>query len=92
MPYSTDLTQEQFELLDSIIPKSKTRANVIPRVLIFNAIFYQLKNGCQWRDLPNNFPNWLTVYSQFNRWKKRDIWDNALVELSRLERDSREKK
>ena len=92
MPYSTDLTASQFELLDSIIPKSKSRLTRIPRKQIFDAIFYQLKNGCQWRDLPSDFPNWITVYSQFNRWKKRDVWDNALTQLSKLERTFRGKK
>ena len=51
MPYTSDLTDKQFELLDSIIPKSKTRDASNPRRQIFNGIFYQLKNGCGWRDL-----------------------------------------
>jgi len=64
MSYTTDLTDEQFELLDSVIPKSKTKWSIIPRRKILNAIFYQLKDGCQWRDLPKEFPKWETVYSQ----------------------------
>ena len=86
MSYTTDLTDEQFELLDSIIPKSKTKWNIIPRRKIFNAIFYQLKNGCQWRDLPKEFPKWETVYSQFRRWKQREVWKSALLILAELER------
>jgi transposase len=86
MSYTTDLTDEQFELLDSIIPKSKTKWNIIPRRKIFNAIFYQLKNGYQWRDLPKEFPKWETVYSQFRRWKQREVWKSALLILAELER------
>jgi len=92
MPYTSDLTDKQFELLDSIIPKSKTRDASNPRRQIFNGIFYQLKNGCGWRDLPSDLPKWETVYSQFRRWKQRGIWDKTLVELENLERQSRGKK
>ena len=64
MAYTTDLTIPQFEVLDELLPKSKTRGVFISRYLIVNGILYQLKNGCQWRDLPTNFPKWQTVYSQ----------------------------
>ena len=36
---------------------------------IFDAIFYMLKTGCQWRMLPNDFPKWQLVYYYFNKWK-----------------------
>jgi len=64
MGYTTDLTEPQFELLKGVLPQSKTYKNVISRHLVVNAILYQLKNGCQWRDLPADFPKWQTVYSQ----------------------------
>ena len=64
MAYTTDLTAPPFEDLDQLLPKSKTRGYLVSRHLIVNAVLYQLKNGCQWRDLPADFPNWQTVYSQ----------------------------
>ncbi len=64
MAYTTDLTLAQFEVLDELLPKSKTRKSFLSKHLIVNAILYQLKNGCQWRDLPTDFPKWQTVYSQ----------------------------
>jgi transposase len=64
MAYTTDLTAPQFEVLDQLLPQSKTRGYVVSRHKIVNAILYQLKNGCQWRDLPSDFPKWQTVYSQ----------------------------
>jgi putative transposase len=36
---------------------------------IFDAIFYMLKTGCQWRMLPKDFPKWQLVYYYFNKWK-----------------------
>lgn len=37
---------------------------------IVNALFYYLKNGCTWRDLPHDFPRWDNVYDHFRRWKQ----------------------
>ena len=86
MSYTTDLTLPQFEVLDELLPKSKTRGSVISRHGIVNAILYQLKNGCQWRDLPTDFPKWQTVYSQFRRWKMSGAWEEVLVGLAKAER------
>ncbi len=86
MAYTTDLTLPQFERLEQILPQSKTFQNVISRHLIVNAIFYQLKNGCQWRDLPDDFPDWQTVYSQFRRWQLDGTWEKVLATLAHSER------
>ncbi len=87
MGYTSDLTKPQFEVLEQVLPQSPTYKNVVSRHLIVNAIFYQLKNGCQWRDLPADFPNWQTVYSQFRRWKLDGTWENVLAALAGRERE-----
>jgi transposase len=91
MAYTTDLTLAQFEVLDELLPKSKTRKGFVSKHLIVNAIFYQLKNGCQWRDLPDNFPQWQTVYSQFRRWRLDGTWEDILTALAKTERERHKK-
>lgn len=86
MAYSTDLTLPQFEVLDQLLPQSKTRGYVVSRHKIVNAVLYQLKNGCQWRDLPADFPKWQTVYSQFRRWQLDGTWEKVLAALELVER------
>ena len=86
MVYTTDLTGSQFEVLEQLLPQSKTRGYRVSRHHTVNAIFYQLKNGCQWRDLPDGFPNWQTVYSQFRRWRLDGTWEKVLAELAKSER------
>jgi len=41
---------------------------------ILNAIFYRLKNGCGWRDLPHDFPPYQTVYEYFRAWTLDGTW------------------
>jgi putative transposase len=87
MAYTTNLILPQFELLEQLLPQSKTGNSVISRHQIVNAIFYQLKNGCQWRDLPADFPKWQTVYSQFRRWQLDGTWEKVLAALEQRERE-----
>jgi putative transposase len=92
MAYTTNLTVPQFELVAPLLPTSKTYPGDISRHDLLNAMFYQLKNGCQWRDLPTDFPNWQTVYSQFRRWRLNGTWERVLAALARRERESVKKK
>ena len=92
MAYTTNITVPQFALLDPLLPTSKTYQGVIARPQIINAIFYQLKNGCQWRDLPTDFPTWQTVYSQFRRWRLDGTWGRVLAAWAQRERASVKKK
>jgi len=91
MAYTTDLTVAQFEVLDELLPKSQTRGYDVSRHLMVNGILYQLKNGCQWRDLPTDFPKWQTVYSQFRRWRISGVWEEVLRALAKIERKKQKK-
>jgi transposase len=91
MAYTTNLTVPQFAVLEPLLPQSKTYQSVISRHHIVNAILYQLKNGCQWRDLPSDFPNWSTVYSQFRRWQLDGTWQQVLAALATSERQKEKK-
>lgn len=74
--YSTNLTQEQWELIEPLIPPPKPggrpRESDIWEVL--NAIFYILCEGCRRRALPGDFPNWQTVYTYFRNWRQDGTW------------------
>jgi putative transposase len=37
---------------------------------------YVVRSGCQWRQLPGDFPKWKTVYTVFWRWRKAEVWKN----------------
>jgi len=57
-------------LLEPLLPPPSTggRREKHPRREVLNAIFYLLRTGCAWRQLPLNFPPWQTVYWYFQRW------------------------
>ena len=49
---------------------------------MFNAMLWVARSGAPWRDLPDHFPNWKSVYTRFRRWQKAGIWDEVLKQVS----------
>jgi transposase len=81
--YSSDLTDEQWELVEPLVPALSPEAayHVHERREIVNAILYVLRSGCPWRLLPHDFPAWGTVYSYFRRWEREGVWKQILRAL-----------
>lgn len=48
---------------------------------MLNAILYWLSTGIPWRDLPERFGPWQSVYSRFRAWTKAGVWENILTAL-----------
>ncbi len=46
-----------------------------------NAVLYLVKTGCQWRNLPKDFPNWKAVSMFYYRTQKKGVWDEILKML-----------
>jgi putative transposase len=74
--YPSDVTDEQWELLQPLFVRKKT-AGRPPKVdyrAVVNALFYQNRTGCQYRFLPKDFPPWNTVYYYFAKWRDNGFW------------------
>lgn len=88
--YTSDLTDEQWALIEPFLPKVLPwgRPRRYPYREIVNAIFYLLRTGCQWRNLPHDLPPWSLVHYYYHRWRKGGTWQkvhDALVKQSRRE-------
>jgi len=72
------IKDEQWELIEVFVKEKKTKRGkprVIDDRLILEAILYVMRTGCQWRELPSEFPNWKSVYSRFSAWNKSGTWN-----------------
>jgi transposase len=49
--------------------------------LFINAVWYVAKTGIPWRDLPERFGKWDTVFQRFNRWCKKGVWQRVFEEV-----------
>ena len=77
--YPTNLTDEEWEQIRSLVPKPKSGRGkrgrpALDRRVLMNAIVYVVRGGCAWRLLPGDFPPWQTVYGYFRRWSQDWTW------------------
>jgi len=84
--YPTNLSDSQWSAILVILGDKRKRKHSLRE--IFDAVFYMVKTGCQWRMLPNDFPKWQLVYYYFNKWK----WDGTIKEIHDRLRDLTRKK
>jgi len=82
--YPSDLTDEQWQIIRRLLPKRAKRGRpAIDRRWIIDAILYVVRTGCQWRQLPHDFPHWKTVYTVFWRWRNKGVWQQIHDALRR---------
>lgn len=83
MSYPSDLSDTQWTLLESVLTAARASARGRPVGIgmrhVMNAIFYVVKTGCQWRQLPREFGPWMTIYAHFRRLHQRGTWDRGCM-------------
>jgi transposase len=81
--YPSDLTEAQWLRLEPLLEalRVKRHGGGRPRKyelrLIVDAMLYVVKTGCQWRQMPTNFPPWQSVYQQFRLWRDSGTWERV---------------
>lgn len=81
-PYPSDLTDQQWALIEPLIPVPTVgRPRTNDRREILNAILYLNRSGCQWDMLPHDLPARSTVYNHFARWRDDGTWQRVLDAL-----------
>jgi transposase len=73
-----DLTDFEWRVIEPLLP-NKPRG--VPRVddrRVLNGIFWVLRSGAPWRDLPERYGPRTTCYDRFVRWRKAGVWDRLM--------------
>lgn len=82
MVYTTDLTDKEWEIIEPLLPpKKKTRPPKWTKREILDGIFYQLKNGCNWSDLPKDLPPYSTVFWPYKQWRSEEVLEVIMAVL-----------
>ena len=87
-PYPSDLSDEQWELIELVIPPCKQcgRPRDVEMREIVNAMFYISRSGCQWSMLPHDLPPKSTVYEYFSQWRDDGTWQLIVDVLRKVVR------
>jgi putative transposase len=75
-PYPSDLTDEQWQLIEPFIPPERWggRTRDVDMREVVNGLMYLLRSGCAWRAIPHDLPNWSTVRHYYDRFRADGTW------------------
>lgn len=78
-----DLTNEQWERIEALLPKATTKRGrpAQDHRQLLNGMIWVLRTGAPWRDMPERYGKWTTIYSRFQRWRKTGVWERMFAEL-----------
>lgn len=69
-----DLSGAEWRLIEPLLPNKPRGVARVDDRRVINGIFYVLRTGSPWRDLPERYGPYTTVYNRFNRWAKTGVW------------------
>ena len=83
------LTREQFALIEHLLPRHSNarksgRKWVMDDYTNLEAILYVLRTGCSWRDVPDTYGKWYTVYMRYVRWMESGVFGRILLALQKI--------
>ena len=73
-----DLTDLEWSVIEPLLPKGRRGRKPQNNRRVLNGIFWVLRAGAPWRDLPERYGPYTTAYNRFNRWRKAGIWDRLM--------------
>lgn len=87
------LTDEQWAIVEPLIPKPKKRKRGRGRPpkeqrLMLDGVFWILSTGAPWRDLPERFGPWQTVYDHFAKWRAAGVY-SAIIQRLQVKLDDK---
>ena len=83
-----DLTDDEWAVIEPHFPKRGRGPARVDDRRVLNGIFYILRTGAPWRDLPERYGPHTTVYNRSARWSQRGIWKGIFDALARERKDS----
>jgi len=78
-----DISDETWAILEPLLPGQRGQWGGIAKDnrLFINAVFWILRTGAPWRDLPPSYGKWGTVHQRFRRWRNNGTWEKILEAL-----------
>src|SRR3954447_24258442 len=78
-----ELNDTEWARLEPLMPPRKPGRPRHDDRRILNGILWKLATGAPWRDVPERYGPWQTVYTRFRRWTHAGVWDRLLAAVQR---------
>ncbi|MEU4265559.1 transposase [Streptomyces sp. NPDC025273] len=72
-----ELTDQDWDLLAPLIPSASTGRPRVDDRRVINGMVYKIRTGLPWRDLPDRYGPWQTVYTRFRRYALSGVFTQA---------------
>jgi transposase len=80
-----ELSDPQYAHLEPFLPEPRHHGQAgrpwLPHRTVVNGILWILRTGAPWRDLPERYGKWNTVYTRFKRWRRDGTWTSVFSTL-----------
>jgi transposase len=83
-----DLSDDEWAIIAPLLPLQGRGARRGDDRKVLNGIFYVLRTGAPWRDLPERYGPRTTVYNRYVRWGRRGVWKAVFDALAHEVKDS----
>ncbi|MFL1432576.1 MULTISPECIES: transposase, partial [unclassified Nocardiopsis] len=76
-----DLTDDEWDLIGPHLPLG-TRGPIPDLRSYFNAIMWRFRTGAPWRDVPERYGSWSTIYDRFRLWASTGLFQHLMDEMT----------
>lgn len=78
-----DLTEFEWAVIEAVLPRGRPGPKRKDDRRVMNGIFWVLRAGAPWRDLPERYGPYTTAYNRFNRWRKAGVWERLMEAVTK---------
>jgi putative transposase len=78
-----DLTDFEWSVIEPLLPNKPRGVARVDDRRVLNGIFWRLRTGAPWADIPERYGPHTTCVNRFNRWRKAGVWDRLLAAVSK---------
>lgn len=81
----TEISDEAWAVIGPLFPVARTiGCPPVDRRMVVEATAWRYRTGAPWRDVPERFGNWNTIYRNLNRWSAQGGWAGVLEKVQSL--------
>jgi len=77
-----DLSDAEWVVIEPLLPRKSRGVKRVDDRRVLNGIFWRLRSGAPWADIPERYGPYTTCYNRFVRWRAAGIWDRLLQAVS----------
>lgn len=76
------MTDAEYSRIEPLLPRGRKGAHRVDDRRVLSGVIYMLRCGARWRDCPEAYGPYTTIYNRFNRWSKQGIWHQIFEALT----------